>query len=234
VLSRGYRRLRGEHAEAAASVAEARGHRARRLAAAIVAVHGPHLSIEEGDIGAWFRLWGRACLAFTPGRLINALDRECAASGGALVRVGTSRTALSQHCLCGARVPKSLGQRTHLCPDCGLSGDRDLVSAALAAFTTLDDAGLPVSARVDYDHARRAQSAFGQRLKAAVAESTVLRPPRDATAARQTPGGRTQACPCSAERRSLPRADPGREPRLATGKSRTQPAHFGHNFWNGA
>jgi hypothetical protein len=83
-------------------------------------------------------------------------------------------------------VPKTLGQRTHRCPDCGLIGDRDLVSAALAAFTTLDDAGLPGSARVDYDHARRALSAFGQRLKAAVAESTVLRPPRDATAARQT------------------------------------------------
>jgi hypothetical protein len=57
VLSGGYRRLRGEHAEAAASLAEARGHRARRLAAAIVAVHGPHLRIEEGDIRAWFRLW---------------------------------------------------------------------------------------------------------------------------------------------------------------------------------
>src|SRR5205807_228569 len=78
--------------------------------------------------------------------------------------------------LCGARAPKTLGQRTHACPDCGLSGDRDLVSAALAAFTDLDDHRDPASARVAYDRARLACRAYGQRLQAAVAESTVLRP----------------------------------------------------------
>ena len=116
------------------------------------------------------------------------------------MRVSTSRTALSQRCICGARVPKALSQRTHSCPACGLTGDRDLVSAALAAFTTLDDPSDPATARVDYDLARRAQRAFGQRLKAALAEfpgvpaksqiswggSTVLRP-LGATAARQMP-----------------------------------------------
>jgi hypothetical protein len=176
VLSNGYRSRRGEHAEAAASFQQARTHRARDTAAAIVAVHGPHLSIEDGNVSTWFRRWGRSCLAFTPGRLIRALDQECAASGGALVRVSTSRTALSQRCLCGARVPKALGDRMHTCPACGLTGDRDLVSAALAAFTSLDDPGDPSTARVDDDLARRAQCAFGRRLKAAVAESTVLRP----------------------------------------------------------
>jgi hypothetical protein len=100
--------------------------------------------------------------------------------------VSTSRTALSQRCLCGARVPRALGRRIHACPACGLTGDRDLVSAALAAFTTLDDPSDPTTARVDHDLARRAQCAFGQRLKAAVAESTVLRP-LGVTAARQTP-----------------------------------------------
>lgn len=203
VLSKGYRRRRGRHAEAAASFQEARIHRARHTAAAIVAVHGPRLSIEEGNVSAWFRRWGRSCLAFTPGRLIKALDEECTASGGSLVRVGTSATALSQRCLCGARAPKTLGQRTHACPACGLTGDRDLVSAALAAFTTLDDPGNPTSARVDDDLTRRAQCAFGQRLQAAVAESvgvptksqisrggsTVLRP-LGATAARQRPMAR--------------------------------------------
>lgn len=186
VLSKGYRRLRAEHAEASASFQEARTHRARRTAAAIVAVHGPRLTIEEGNVSAWFRRWGRSCLAFSPGRLIRALDEECTASGGSLVRVSTSRTALSQRCICGARVPKALSQRTHRCPACGLTGDRDLVSAALAAFTTLDDPSDPATARVDDDLARRAQRAFGQRLKAAVAESTVLRP-LGATAARQMP-----------------------------------------------
>jgi len=186
VLSQSHRRLRGEHAEAAAGFQVARTQRARRLATEIVSVHGPHLTIEEGDVSAWFRLWGRRCLAFTPGRLINALARECAASGGGLARVSTARTALSQHCLCGARVAKTLRQRTHSCPACGLTGDRDLVSAALAAFTVLDRSGDPASARVDYQLSRRAQRAFGQRLQAAVAGSTVLRPP-GATAARPRP-----------------------------------------------
>jgi transposase len=194
-LSQGYRQQRAEQAQAAAGRAAARTHRARRWAAAIVAVHGPHLRIEEGSISAWFRRWGRSCLAFTPGRLISALERECAAAGGALLRVGTASTALSQHCLCGARVAKDLGQRVHTCPDCGLTGDRDLVSAALAAFTNLDGPGDPQSARVDYDLSRRALGAFGQRLQAAVAESTVLRPNRGATATRQT---------CSAKPRRAP------------------------------
>jgi hypothetical protein len=173
--------------------------RAERRAAAIVAVHGPNLTIEEGNVSLWFRRWGRSCLAFTPGRLIKALDKECSTSSGLLVRVGTSGTALSQRCLCGARVPKGLGQRVHACPTCGLTGDRDLVSAALAAFTTLDDPGNPTSARVDDDLARRALCAFGQRLNASVGVptksqisrggSTVLRP-LGATAARQRPTAR--------------------------------------------
>ena len=158
--------------------------RARRLAAAIVDVHGPHLTIEEGSVSVWFRRWGRACLAFTPGRLVSALERECAAAGGALVRVGTAGTALSQCCLCGARVAKALGQRVHTCSACGLSGDRDLVSAALAAFTVVDRSGAPASARLDYQRSRRALRAYGQRLQAAVAESTVIRP-RGSTAARR-------------------------------------------------
>jgi hypothetical protein len=143
VLSHGHHRLRGRHAEAAAGFQMARTQRGRRLAAEIVSVHGPHLTIEEGNVSVWFRRWGRRCLAFTPGRLINALAQECSASGGGLARVSTARTALSQHCLCGAPVAKTLGQRIHTCPTCGLTGDRDLVSAALAAFTVLDHLGDP-------------------------------------------------------------------------------------------
>ena len=233
-LSRGYRRTRAQHAEAAASFQESRRQRALRLAAAIVAVHGPRLRIEAANISAWFRRWGRSCLAFTPGRLISALDQECSASGGALLRVSTSRTALSQHCLCGARVPKALGQRTHSCPTCGLSGDRDLVSAALAAFTTLDDPTDPASARVDYDRARLARGVYGLRLQAAVAESTVLRP-QGATAARPKPraeGGRAAArrnaghCPVPTPVGSVvsPPGSHGRKPG----------SHYGQDFWDSA
>jgi transposase len=37
----------------------------------------------------------------------------------------------SQTCLCGAKVPKSLKVRTHVCPECGLILNRDHVSAIL-------------------------------------------------------------------------------------------------------
>ena len=37
----------------------------------------------------------------------------------------------SQTCLCGERVPKTLKDRLHVCPSCGLIADRDWVSAKL-------------------------------------------------------------------------------------------------------
>lgn len=48
------------------------------------------------------------------------------------VPVGTMRAGIggnSQTCLCGEAVPKTLSQRWHSCPRCGLSADRDAVSA---------------------------------------------------------------------------------------------------------
>jgi transposase len=38
----------------------------------------------------------------------------------------------SQTCLCGTKVPKTLQERWHTCPACGLSADRDKVSANIA------------------------------------------------------------------------------------------------------
>jgi hypothetical protein len=159
-LSRSYRRLRGRQAAAAHRATRSRRRRARDLAGQIVAVHGPHLTIEDCIIGHWFRLWGRACARFTPGTLTAALERECAAAGGRLLRASTRATALSQHCLCGRRAPKPLSARTHHCPagegGCGLRGDRDLVAAALAAFIVFEDPDDPSTARVDHDASRRA------------------------------------------------------------------------------
>ncbi|MEU2389775.1 hypothetical protein [Streptomyces sp. NPDC007369] len=164
-VSTGYRNLRARHTAAAAGAAESSHQRARKIAAAVVAAHGPNLTVEDSDIRTWFRLWGRACSATTPGRLIAALAAECTAAGGRLLRASTFTTALSQHCLCGRRVTKSLRQRTHHCDSagggCGLKGDRDLVSAALAA-----------------------QILFAQGLQEALTEST---------APKSAPPGRTRA-----------------------------------------
>lgn len=40
----------------------------------------------------------------------------------------------SQTCLCGASVPKTLKERIHECPACGLTADRDHVSANIVKF----------------------------------------------------------------------------------------------------
>ncbi|MFD8869214.1 transposase [Streptomyces sp. NPDC059590] len=198
-LSTGYRNLRARHSAMAASAAEASRHRAKKIAAHLVAAHGPNLTVEDCDIRTWFRLWGRTCSATTPGRLITALAAECTATGGRLLRASTFTTALSQHCLCGRRAPKSLRDRIHHCDPadggCGLRGDRDLVSAALAAFTTLTDPNDPTTARLDHHRARAAQILFTQGRQEALTESTAPKSP---------PPGRTRAA-AEPRRNTLPR-----------------------------
>jgi hypothetical protein len=85
-LSAGYRLDRARIAEAAASAAAAKDHRARRIAADIVGEHGAHLTVEDCDIRTWFHLWGKRLQATTPGRLIAAIGREAERTGGRLLR----------------------------------------------------------------------------------------------------------------------------------------------------
>jgi putative transposase len=60
---------------------------------------------------------------------INKLSYKAEEAGGQLVKVNPRGT--SQKCLCGANVPKTLKERWHKCPSCGLSASRDHVSAQL-------------------------------------------------------------------------------------------------------
>ncbi|GAA2125794.1 zinc ribbon domain-containing protein [Actinomadura napierensis] len=186
-VSKTYLRLRVRQAVADQRAAQSRKTRARHSAGGIVAVHGPSLVIEDCDISGWFRLWGRACARFTPGMLITALEHECRAAGGRLVRASTRTTALSQHCPCGRRVPKHLGMRTHRCRTedggCGLTGDRDLIAAALAAFVHFQDPDDPSTARVDYTLSRRVLCTAGPGLPGALSESTALIPTTGASGA---------------------------------------------------
>jgi hypothetical protein len=157
-LSRGYQSTRTDHGGAARAASQAKHARARDIAARIVSLHGNTITVEQGRVSTWARLWGKRIALFSPGMLIAALDAECLATGGRLSRAGTHATALSQHCPCGARVPKTLAQRIHHCPACGLHADRDIVSAVLAACVQLADPDDPTTARVDYRlaHALRA------------------------------------------------------------------------------
>lgn len=161
-LSAHARRLRADLAWDAQTATRARRDRARQVAGDLVATHGYHWIAEQGSIAAWATRWGKATHAFSPGTLVTAIDREAravaaiAGGNGGIERVSTPTTALSQHCPCGARVSKRLGDRVHDCATCGLRGDRDAVAAVLASFTVLVDKGEPASARVDYDAASAA------------------------------------------------------------------------------
>jgi hypothetical protein len=154
-LSRSYRRGRAALAAEAAAMVRAKRDRARQIAGELVFQHGFRLAVEENGLSTWARRWGRALHAFAPGTLLAAIEREAVATAlhagapGGLVRASTRATALSQHCLCGRRVGKTIAERTHRCP-CGLSGDRDAVSATLAAHLVFGDAADPRTAVVDY------------------------------------------------------------------------------------
>jgi hypothetical protein len=169
-LSGGYHRTRVDHAADARSAGQAKRVRARDIAARIVASHGNTITIEDAIITTWARLWGKRIALFSPGMLVAALAGECAAAGGRLYRAGTRSTALSQHCLCGARVPKPLAQRVHHCPACGLRADRDVTAAVLAACVKLTDPDDPGTARVDFElaHALRAGLASQQEREGSV------------------------------------------------------------------
>ncbi|GAA2396106.1 hypothetical protein [Dactylosporangium salmoneum] len=182
-LTNTYQQLRGRAAADGAARTRAGHTRARITAAALIAVHGLGLVVEDTDIRAWARRWGRGIHAFTPGMLLTALRRETTAvaahtgRGLGLVRAGTRHTAWTQHCLCSQRVPKSLADRRHHCPGCGLTGDRDLVAALIGAHTVLTDPAQPGTARVDWDAARATLDRYGVEtinggLQGALTEST--------------------------------------------------------------
>jgi hypothetical protein len=158
VLSLSYRAARADHAAAASASSRRKDAFARQTAQVIVAAHGANLVTEDVNIRTWSRRWGRGVAAFTPGRMLAHLGDECTAAGGALLRASTFTTALSQHCTCGVRAKKVLAQRWHACP-CGVEGDRDLVSAALAATVALTDPADPRTAAIDHTLRQRLHAA---------------------------------------------------------------------------
>jgi len=159
-LSNTYRRERAAQVADAASAAQARRDHARQLAGSLVLQHGFQLTVEDCNLSSWARRWGRSLAAFSPGTLLSAIEREAAAvarvarATGGVFRASTQTTALSQHCLCGHRVDKSLDQRIHACPACGLRGDRDAVSATLGAYVVFRNRAEPASAIVDFAASR--------------------------------------------------------------------------------
>jgi hypothetical protein len=171
---------------------------------------------------------GQAAAGHHPGRLIAAVGRECEQTGGRLLRASTVATKLSQTCLCGAEVRKTLADRVHACPQCGLTGDRDLVSAILGAHVGLTDPDDPATARLDQALARNTQILFEKGLQ----EALLGQPRRGArpTRGRTHAAARTTAVPgprASARRNTVRRHQP-------TPSAETRPAHERHKAHAGA
>lgn len=154
-LSRTYRRERAAEAAQAEAATRARRDHARMAAGAIVREHGFQLVVEDCNVTAWARSWGRSLAAFAPGTLLTAIEREASAVAahvglvGVVQRASTRTTALSQHCLCGVRVSKSLATRVHDCKACGLVGHRDAIAATLAACVVFAEPDHATAAIVD-------------------------------------------------------------------------------------
>lgn len=91
----------------------------------------------------WQKKFGRSVRHRAPGMLETRLFRKAESAGGGGDLIPTRSTRLSQVCHCGAEVPKSLKDRVHTCPNCGIVCDRDLYSAFLASCVEGDklDAG---------------------------------------------------------------------------------------------
>jgi ribosomal protein L37E len=117
------------------------------------------------------------------------------------------------HCrntACGERLAKTLSQRVHECTACGFI--RDLVSAALAAHTTLTDPNDPSTARLDTAQARNTQIVFSPGLQDALSSQPQrgARPTRGrAHAAAHQPGipGRRTSARQNTVTRNVPTPD---------------------------
>jgi Putative transposase DNA-binding domain len=185
-LSGRYRTIRADHTALARAARQAKHARAAEVAARIVAAHGNTITVEDCRISTCARRWGKRIALFSPGMLLAAIEHECHATGGKLQRAGTRTTAMSQHCPCGARVSKTLAQRTHDCPACGLVADRDIISAVLAPCVEFTDPDDPSTAVIDYQlaHALRVGLASQQEWEGSVNRNQSSAPADGARSAR--------------------------------------------------
>jgi transposase len=124
----------------------------------------------------------------------------------------------SQTCICGAPVPKGLGDRIHDCPQCGLIADRDMVSANIVEWIAFGTTHLQTSSRGAGQALRRGgtegcaeHSVMAESAAERASEVPVKRPPpafcerRNTMGAEATMGVETFAHP---EHR-LPNETPG-------------------------
>ncbi len=134
--SKRYRRLQASLAELSRREAAHRRTEHGRLCNRVLAL-GNIVKTEKISYRAWQRSFGRSVAKRAPGLFVSLLRRKAENAGGEVVEFPTRFTKLSQICLCGRVRKKPLSLRRHDC-ECGVHAQRDLFSAFLARFVTMD------------------------------------------------------------------------------------------------
>lgn len=144
IKKQGKHRLKWNYSQRYLRTRRRRATRERRLAAHRKSLHGRlvheivalgnTIITEKLSYRAWQKQFGKSVNLRAPGMFIELLRRTVGSTGGILVEISTRSAKLSQFCHgCGAFVKKPLSQRWHECA-CGISAQRNLYSAFLAAY----------------------------------------------------------------------------------------------------
>ncbi|RYZ87447.1 MAG: hypothetical protein EOP04_11655 [Proteobacteria bacterium] len=96
---------------------------------------GSTLKLENISYKALQKRYGKSVGKSAPSSLKASLFRTAEKLGGCGELINTYQTRLSQTCLCGETKKKSLSERIHACGVCGLTVQRDILSAFLGCFT---------------------------------------------------------------------------------------------------
>ena len=147
--SKRYRRLQASLAELSRREAAHRKTEHGRLCNRVLAL-GNIVKTEKISYRAWQRSFRKSVAKRAPGLFVSLLRRKAENADGEVVEFPTRSTKLSQTCLCGRVRKKPLSLRQHDC-ECGVHAQRDLFSAFLARFVTMNrgEAIVDISQAID-------------------------------------------------------------------------------------
>jgi hypothetical protein len=184
------------------------------------------LELDASDDRVRQRLERQWTAAFRLRRALQSdAQHRCHAYWAAHHERATDPRALRDRLGLSRESPKTLAQRTHDCPHCGLRADRDVTSAMLAACVTLADPGDPGTARVDYRLARalRTRLASQQEWEGSVNRHQPPAPPDGVGWART--GSRHPVASAEQAALGLPPNSPSRKPgRRGTSRKERPPS----------
>ncbi len=121
---------------------------------------GNNVKLEKVSIKGWQKIFGKSIGYKAPGYFQSELIRKAENAGGTVLQFSTQKTALSQTCLCGRKEKKPLRVRVHNCPDCGVSMQRDIISAFLSRYID------PSTETLSFESARNGWLGMEQSLQA--------------------------------------------------------------------